>query len=72
MLVHILPKHGTESTVLQPIKLISHTNCLEDVIFDTKKDDSTREFQFENKIDALTDDDKNSIGVAYYQWENIR
>ena len=57
---------------LQTRKLISHTNCLEDIIVDTRKDDYTREIQFKNLIDALTVDDKKNIHVDYYQLENIK
>ena len=53
-------------TALQTRKLISHTNYLEVIIIDNRKDDYTRENQFKKEIDALADDDKKNIDVAYY------
>ena len=40
-------------TALQTRKLISHTNCLEDISIDNRKDDYTRENQFKNGIAEL-------------------
>ena len=31
-----------------------------------------RENQFKKEIDALADDDKKNIDVAYYQWEKVK
>ena len=59
-------------SALQTRKLISHTNYLEDIIIDNRKDDYTSDNQFKEEIDALADDDKKNIDVAYFQWERVK
>ena len=57
---------------LQTRKLICSVNSLEDIIDDARNDVYQRENQLKSEVEALADDDKKDIDVAFNKWEKVK
>ena len=57
---------------LQIRKLICPFNHIDDIIRDTRNNDFERETKFRDEINALEEDDKKNVDVAFNKWEKVK